>query len=58
MTPRDVLKHYDNSYEKAGASLGFTVTCLRNWVKSKRVPEKSQWVIQAKTEGALKASSK
>lgn len=55
MTPKQVVKHY-GSQSAAARALGYTRATISHWVrKSKRVPYPVQYLIQHRTNGALKA---
>ena len=55
MTPKQVVKHY-GSQTAAAKALGYTRAAISHWVnKTKRVPYSVQYLIQHRTNGALKA---
>jgi DNA-binding transcriptional regulator Cro len=55
MNYNDLIKHYGNEM-KAAASLGFSITTIKNWEHVK-IPRTSQYAIQALSLGILKADS-
>ncbi len=58
MTPEQVIKHYDGSISYAAYNLGFSDQAVRHWVAKKRIPSKTQQLIEALTAGKLKADRK
>lgn len=58
MTPEQIVRHFDNSTAFTAYNLGFSDAAVRKWLKNKRVPLKTQKLIQALTAGKLKADGK
>ena len=56
MTPKDVIKHYDGSIPFAAYNLGFSDQAVRHWLAKKRIPFKTQLLIESLTGGKLKAN--
>jgi DNA-binding transcriptional regulator YdaS (Cro superfamily) len=55
MTPKQVVKYY-GSQSAAARELGYTRAAVSHWVKNaKRIPYAVQYLIQHRTNGALKA---
>ena len=57
MTPQQVIKHY-GSEQAAATALQVTRQIINYWKQKGVIPEKTQALIQVKTNGALKASVK
>lgn len=58
MTPEQIVKHFDNSTAFAAYNLGFSDAAIKKWIKNKRVPIKTQRLVEAITKGKLKADGK
>ena len=54
MTYDDVIKHFGGGAEHAAVALGVSVSTVQKWRK-KGISGWSQWAIQGKTNGKLKA---
>jgi hypothetical protein len=58
MTPKDILKQYDDSVTKASQALGFTRAAIYKWLANRRIPYASQEVIELRSGGLLKATKR
>ena len=58
MTPEQIVKHFDNSTAFAAYNLGFSDSAVKKWLKNKRVPIKTQQLVEALTNGKLTADGK
>ena len=54
MTPAQLIKLYGSKRE-AAYRLGYTEPAIHKWVKQDRIPSKAQRLIEAATNGLLKA---
>lgn len=55
MTPAEVIKHYDGNLQFTAYNLGFTDAAIRKWKKKKKIPHRTQQLIESITGGKLKA---
>ena len=54
MTPDELIAVYKTE-TKAATALGLTKECINKWKHQGYIPNWSQWAIQAKSKGKLKA---
>lgn len=54
MKPNDLIEYYKGEV-KAAAEIGVSVTTVRNWIASNKIPRLKQYAIQALTKNKLKA---
>jgi len=56
MTPQELLDYSGGNITQAAVTARVTETCMRNWIKTEKIPESQQRSIEVLTKGALKAS--